>query len=629
MSTGILVSIGLLFPLLGFIAVRWVEGSNRPLVRVIGPGSIGLAFVAFAAAAIINGRSSGVHHLYQWIAAAPDPSPAVSTPGVPVGLLFDPLAAVMTLVVTGVGFLIHVYAVGYMHGEGDDDFSRFFSQMNLFVFSMLLLVLASNFVMLVVGWALVGVSSYLLIGFYQHRPAAVRAARKAFVVNVIGDVAIVIASFVAFDQVHGLGYADLFARIGVQAPPLPPAALEAMAFLLLVGAVAKSAQLPLHTWLPDAMEGPTPVSALIHAATMVTAGVYLVARFEPLFHVAPVAAATAAAIGITTALMAAVLACVQTDIKRVLAYSTMSQVGYMFFAVAAGAEVAGIFHLVTHAFFKALLFLAAGNVIHALGGEQDMRKMGGLHRGLPVSHWLFLVGVFAIAGIPPLAGYFSKDEIIRGAFVSGPLHPLGGLLLVAAAGLTAYYMFRAYYLVFLGPGDHSGVHEAPSVMLVPASALAVLAALGGFLQPGPWHLLDDFIVGRFAGAPAGATVTAAVLSIAAVAGGIAVANIYYGRADSRRPVAELAGGQGPLARAFYWDELYEHLVVAPLWALGGVLDRLFEVDVIGGGLNLATRAAVGAGQQVRRLQSGYLRSYALLFAVAALLAVVVVGAGLR
>jgi NADH-quinone oxidoreductase subunit L len=463
MTTGQLLVFGLMLPMAGFVVNRFYGPMNRAMVRVVGPGAVGLSFLAFLVVALISGGGAGDHVAYRWLESASNPGPG-AVPTVDVSLYFDALAAVMTLVITGVGFLIHVYSVGYMDEEKNDDYARFFAQMNLFVFSMLLLVLARNFVFLTIGWALVGLSSYLLIGFYRERPSAVAAARKAFVMNVIGDLGIVIASFVAFTSVGSLDFGALFRALQNACPPgavcgaalpsgISAGTLELIGFLLLVGAIAKSAQVPLHTWLPDAMEGPTPVSALIHAATMVTAGVYLIARFHPVYAQATSAATTAALVGLGTAVMAALVAAVQTDIKRVLAYSTMSQVGYMFFAVAVGAEAAGIFHLVTHAFFKALLFLSAGSVIHALHGEQDMRRMGGLWRTMPVTGSMFLVGALALSGIPPLAGFFSKDEIISAGLMGGPAAPLGGVLLLLTAGMTGFYMLRAFWLTFMGePG---------------------------------------------------------------------------------------------------------------------------------------------------------------------------------
>jgi NADH-quinone oxidoreductase subunit L len=634
MTAGFFVVLGLFLPAWGFLYTRLFGAGQRNLVRMVGPGTALGAFLCFAIATVETGGRAVNEVIYTW---APAGHGLGALPAIDADFRFDPLAAVMTLVVTGVGSLIHVYSVGYMADEDDAAFARFFGHMNLFIFSMLILVLAANFLFLVVGWAMVGLSSYLLIGFWRQRPAAVNAARKAFVMNVIGDVGIVIAGFLAVRAVGSLEFFDLFnARIGNMPGPLPPLTVELIAFLLLVGAVAKSAQIPLHTWLPDAMEGPTPVSALIHAATMVTAGVYLIARFEPIFLHAPAAATTAAWIGLLTAAMAALVATVQTDIKRVLAYSTMSQIGYMFFAVSIGAEAAGIFHLVTHAFFKALLFLAAGNVIHALHGEQDLRKMGGLRKHIPRTADAFLIGSLALAGVPPLAGFFSKDEIIRAGVVAGPLAPLGGLLLIAVAGLTAFYMLRAYVLAFGGPDPGAQTHEAPSVMSVPVMVLAGLAVLGGLIQPGPWQLLGDFLRAGQPGLPlrepsmplvAGLVLAGAALLL--VAAGTVVAVNRFGRAGVRERIRDPATSRGPLARAFYWDAVYEATVVQPLWALGDGLERFFERPVAIGLLDLAGRATRAAGGLVRRLQSGYLRGYAAAFAVATLVVVVAVGLGIR
>ncbi|TMB98344.1 MAG: NADH-quinone oxidoreductase subunit L, partial [Chloroflexi bacterium] len=426
---------------------------------------------------------------------------------VPFNLLVDQLSIFMCLVITGVGGLIVSYAVGYMDKEDDPSYARFFTYMDVFVFSMLLLVLAGNFIFLIVGWALVGLSSYFLIGFWYHRRSAVLAARKAFVMNVIGDVGMILGTFVLFISYHAVTYAKVFDAIpctgGRSCIFFDSPGLELAAFLLLVGAVAKSAQIPLHTWLPDAMEGPTPVSALIHAATMVTAGVYLVGRMHPIYDEAPIAHGAVAIVGAVTALFAATIAIVQTDIKRVLAYSTMSQIGYMFLAVGIGAYTAGFFHLLSHAFFKALLFMAAGNVIHAMNDEQDMRKYGGLFRQLPRTSWSFLIGSLSLVGVIPFVGFFSKEQILGAAF-SKPDASLA--LAVWAFGfitalVTGFYTGRMWWMSFAGkpspdrPVEHP--HEAPPIMLVPVLILALLATIGGFIQTralgfGP-HLVDDFL----------------------------------------------------------------------------------------------------------------------------------------
>src|SRR5581483_147424 len=428
------------------------------------------------------------------------------------GLLFDPLSATMLMVVTGVGFLIHIYSAGYM--EDDPGFWRFFSYLNFFIFAMVLLVSADNFLFLLVGWGLVGLASFLLIGFWYQRPSAVAAAKKALVINIIGDFGLMIAIFLIFKQYGVLNYFTNGSGVGVFAL-LNPASIGsklslAIALLLFVACAAKSAQLPLYMWLPDAMEGPTPVSALIHAATMVTAGVYLVARANPLFQVSPDALIAVAIVGGATALFSATIALTQLDIKRVLAYSTISQLGYMFMAEGAQNYTAGVFHLTTHAYFKALLFLGAGSVIHALGGEQDMRQMGGLRHRLKITYWTFLIAALAISGIIPLAGFWSKDEIVGSLFAralngGGALfYVLWGVALLTA-GLTAFYMFRLVFGIFFGSyrgrgplahghdeenfeeeqrGGHGGfyaIYESPAIMTVPLIILAVLSVIGGLV----------------------------------------------------------------------------------------------------------------------------------------------------
>src|SRR5277367_6757200 len=374
-------------------------------------------------------------------------------------LQLDQLTMIMLLVVTGVGFLIHIYSVGYMaHEEG---YWRFFAYLNLFMFFMLTLVLSENFLLMFVGWEGVGLASYLLIGFYFLRDSAVNAGKKAFVVNRIGDFGFLLAMFLLVAHFGSLSFSEVFAQVS-QHPEWQGGFLTAIALFLVLGATGKSAQIPLYTWLPDAMEGPTPVSALIHAATMVTAGVYMVARTHPIFERSPLALSTVAFIGAITCFFAATIALVQTDIKRVLAYSTVSQLGYMFLACGVASYSAGIFHLVTHAFFKALLFLAAGSVIHALGGEQDMRHMGGLRSKIPITFWTMTAGVFAISGIPPLAGFVSKDEILYKAFIAGGIGPIVWFIGLVTAALTAFYMFRLWFLTFFGERRGED-HPAPEV----------------------------------------------------------------------------------------------------------------------------------------------------------------------
>src|SRR3989449_9308978 len=449
----------LLAPLAGFL-VNALLGRLLPrrVVGWVGAGSIGLAFVfsLVILSQVLGGEKLDQSYFTWWQSGDFN---------VPFNLYVDPLSTLMILVITGVGFLIHVYSIGYM--REDQGYSRFFAYMNLFVLSMLLLVLSGNLVWLIIGWAGVGLSSYLLIGFWVERTSAVLAARKAFVMHTIGDVGMIFAAFLLFLNLRVMDYTAIFSR--VHQLPKGGMVITAICLLLLVGAVAKSAQLPLHTWLPDAMEGPTPVSALIHAATMVTAGGYLVARMHLLYDWAPTAAATVAVVGGVTAFFAATIGTAQVDIKRILAYSTISQIRYKFLAVGIGAYAAGMFHFMTHAFFKALLFLAAGNVIHAFHDDQDIRHMGNLRAGLPITFWTFLIGTLSISGFPLLAGFFSKDEIIRAALSAAGSEFWLGVLALITARLTAYYMFRLFFIAFgwewLSRDDRH-LHEAPPIQTV-------------------------------------------------------------------------------------------------------------------------------------------------------------------
>jgi len=542
---------------------------------------------------------------------------------------FDQLAAVMALVVTGVGFLIHVYSAGYM--AGDERPSQYFAFLNLFTFFMLVLVLAADIVLMFVGWEGVGLCSYLLIGFWFDRPAAAKAGMKAFVVNRIGDAAFIVGVLVLLGTVGSGGFAAI--NGAAAAGTLPPALATLAAVLLFAGATGKSAQIPLHVWLPDAMEGPTPVSALIHAATMVTAGVYMVCRLAGLFSASPAASAVVAWVGAATAVFAATMALVQNDIKRVLAYSTISQIGYMFLGCGVGAYAAGLFHLVTHAFFKSLLFLAAGSVIHALAGEQDMRRMGGLRKRLPATFPVFLVGALAISGVPFLSGFFSKDAILTSAFAGGhyALYGLG----LAGAVLTALYMFRLIYLTFFGeeraaPSAGHGIHESPPVMTVPLVILAVLSVLAGYL--GLPVLLGERadLFGRFVSGVFGreahhlALTTEAVLvflaTLSALAG-IGLAFIFYRRSPDlpRRLAARLPRLYRLLVGKYYVDEAYEAAIVRPLLRSSDWVYRNFDLKIIDGALDGAAAATGAAGRGLSVLQSGLLRDYALAILLGAIL----------
>jgi NADH-quinone oxidoreductase subunit L len=528
-------------------------------------------------------------------------------------LLVDPLTGVMLLVVTGVGLLIHVYSIGYMHD--DPGYARFFAYLNLFVFSMTMLVLAGNFLLLYVFWEAVGLCSYLLIGFWYERPAAAQAGKKAFVVNRVGDLGFGLGIMWLWTALGTLDYREVFAGVD----RLPAATATGIALLLFMGACGKSAQLPLHTWLPDAMEGPTPVSALIHAATMVTAGVYMVARSHVLFERSGVALDVVLWIGVATALFAATIALVQTDIKRVLAYSTISQLGYMFAAVGLGAYTAGIFHLVTHAFFKALLFLGAGSVIHGLHGEQDLRNMGGLAPRMMTTAITMGIGGAGLAGFPLLAGFFSKDEILAAAW-SGH-RPLVLLLLLIGAFLTAFYTFRLLLLAFIGGPRMSQekarhVHESPGVMTVPLMVLAVLTLIAGVALGIPAEHgtpLARLLAPVFSTHEEGHAGIVAVFSILSFAAGAALALSRYAAAPVR--AESLGVARTPLTawllNAYYVDLFYDRAIVRPLLALSGFLASAFDLGVIDGLVNGTGRAVLAWAASLRRLQTGYVVNYAL------------------
>jgi NADH-quinone oxidoreductase subunit L len=543
--------------------------------------------------------------------------------GVRAGLLWDPLSALMALVVSGVGALIHLYSIGYM--KGDPRFGRFFAYMNLFAASMLILVLADGFALLFVGWELVGLCSYLLISFWFEKSSAAAAGKKAFVVNRVGDAGFLVALMLIFAHFGSLHYADVFAR----APTvLTTGTATAITLLLLAGAVGKSAQFPLYVWLPDAMEGPTPVSALIHAATMVTAGVFMVARTGALFSLAPTSAAVVAVVGIGTALYAATIAVAQHDIKRVLAYSTISQLGYMFAGVGAGAYVAAMFHLTTHAFFKALLFLGAGAVMHALGGEQDMRRMGGLWRRLPVTAATMVVAWLAISGIPPFAGFWSKDEILGTLFARGGAWRAIWAVGVLTALVTAFYMSRLIYLTFFGEprwAEGSHPHEAPLVMAGPLAALALLAFAGGVINT-PWRPgLEHFLEPAFTGVPlaqpgsGGTQWVLAVVSAAVALAGIVWAAAVYLR--GRRP-AEEGPVWGLVRRGYLVDEGYARVFAGGGGAVARFAAETVDQKGVDGLVNGVGVLVRGIGQRLRPLQSGFVRNYGLgvLAGVVALLA---------
>jgi NADH-quinone oxidoreductase subunit L len=538
---------------------------------------------------------------------------------VSVDILIDPLSVFMMLIVSGVGALIVAYSIGYMDGE--DEERRYFAYMSLFVFSMLMLVQSANFVLLLVGWGLVGLSSYLLIGFHHERPSAVAAAKKAFIMNAFGDATMALAIFLLFWQgapltLAGFEYADGTSQ----------SVMTLVALGMLGGAVAKSAQIPLHTWLPDAMEGPTPVSALIHAATMVTAGVYMLVRLHPIFEAAPEVQDLAAAIGALTLLVAGLIALVQVDIKRVIAYSTMSQIGYMFLGAGLGGYASGMFHLMTHAFFKALLFLAAGIVIHALLGEQDMRRMGGLRAYLPKTRLAFLIGSLALAGMPPLSGFWSKDSILADALAAGWYGRT--LLVVALAGvfLTGLYTFRMFFLVFEGEvspyaREHAhapapGHGEGPFSMTSTVWVLTLLAAIGGLIQiPGLWELVSDWLDPVAEPLVEPSVLQDYVMSAISVTIGLAgIATAWWIYGAQRIAIPKAAFFRSLFEHKFYFDEAYDWVFYKPAVWTAGAWRRFVEQPLIAGSIDAVAGGTRRAGGGVTQTQTGLVRSYALALA---------------
>jgi NADH-quinone oxidoreductase subunit L len=532
---------------------------------------------------------------------------------VDVDLFLDPLSSAFTLLITGVGTLVHVYSIGYL--EHDPQRRRFFAYLNLFLASMLLLVLGSNFVVLYIGWELVGVSSYLLIGFWSHKPSAATAAKKAFITNRVGDVGLSIAVVLIFATFGTVAFGEVFARAGA----LGSGTATAICLLLLLGACAKSAQFPLHVWLPDAMEGPTPASALIHAATMVTAGVYLIARTHPLFEQSQVALNMVTVVGIATVLIGGVIACAQDDIKKVLAYSTISQIGYMFLGVGLGpgAYAIGIFHLLTHGFFKALMFLGAGSVMHGLHDETDMRRMGGLKKAMPATYWTFVAGWLAIIGMVPFAGFWSKDQILESAFIKGD-YLLWGLGLLGA-GLTAFYMTRLMCMTFWGPSrvdKDVHPHESPSVMTAPLVVLAVLSVIGGFVlnvnREGALTKWLEPVFGRTESPHSSVSpYVLTAITLVVVAAGAWTAKVLYLDRPVPRTAPEVVAAPVRWARnKLYFDDVYESLLMRP----GQYLTRalvFFDGRGIDGVVNGAAALMGGTSGRLRRTQTGYVRSYAL------------------
>jgi len=592
--------------------------AGKPLRRIAG----GLASLLVGAAFVVSvmvlidllGRGPGERTLtikvFDWI--------SVGSFEAPVELRVDPLSMVMALTVTGVGFLIHVYSIDYMHG--DPRYPRYFAYLNLFVAAMLTLVLANNLVLLYVGWEGVGLCSYLLIAFWFERRAAADAGKKAFIVTRMGDTAMLIGIFLAFSTTGSVRFDEVFGGAG----SIASGTATAIALLLFAGAVGKSAQVPLHVWLPDAMEGPTPVSALIHAATMVTAGVYLVVRAHAIFEASEIALGVVAVIGVVTALYAGLSAIGQDDLKRVLAYSTISQLGYMFLAAGVGAYAVAIFHLVAHAFFKALLFLAAGSVMHAADGEIDVTRLGGLRRRMPVTAASFAVGGLALAGIPLFAGFFSKDQILAATYEAGRTGLwVGGLV---AALITAIYVTRAYVLTFEGrPRSDLQPHESPLLMTVPMGLLGAGAVLGGLLgvslQDGRIQRFLGPVVGEAEAHAAGglSEVGLSVIASVVAAAGIVLAWVVYGsgRVDWQALRARFGWVRRALNRGLYVDDAYGALLVAPGKAAAGFSASVLDLRVLDGAVNGIGRAFLRLAGVGRRLQTGLVRTYALAFLLGA------------
>jgi NADH-quinone oxidoreductase subunit L len=616
-----------LFPLLGFLINGLGRKSlSKSLIGIIGSGAILASFVLSVLVFFdVKANGASVITLFNFI--------SIKSLVIPFSFQVDQLSSLFLLIITGIGFLIHLYSTAYMHEEEPQHFGRYFAYLNLFVFSMLLLVLGANYVIMFIGWEGVGLCSYLLIGFWFKNNDYNYAAKKAFVMNRIGDLGFLLAVFWLIFKLGTATYTDVFAQVG----NLSSFDISAITLLLFIGAMGKSAQIPLYTWLPDAMAGPTPVSALIHAATMVTAGIYMIARSNILYTMAPSTQTVVAVIGLATAIFAATIAIKQNDIKKVLAYSTVSQLGYMFLGLGVGAYTGAVFHVMTHAFFKALLFLGAGSVIHAMHHEQDIRKMGGLKKYLPITHITFLLACLAIAGIPPFSGFFSKDEILMAALAKNPIYYYVGL---GGALMTAFYMFRLYTLTFLGGfrGTHEQehhLHESPSAMTIPLIVLAILSVVGGLvgipeLFAKDAHSLEHFLAPIFAGSAAIAEqhrleasqewtylIVSTLLIVAVIVYAVNSYKKYQPTTEENTGIAKV------LENKWYVDELYDTIIVNPLNALGGFFKNFVEKNVIDAGVNGVGKLVGYGSRQLRLLQSGQVGNYLLIMVLAIVVFVLV------
>ncbi len=614
-----------LLPLIGFL----IAGLGRnalgksilgwlPTLAVLGSFVVSvLVFLEVKA----NGGTATIVHLYDFI--------NIPKLQIPFSFQVDALSSLFLLVITGIGFLIHMYSVSYMHHEDNNGFGKYFAYLNLFIFSMLLLVLGSNYVIMFIGWEGVGLCSYLLIGFWYKSPEYVAAAKKAFIMNRIGDLGYLIGIFLIYKQFGTLEYQAVFAQAGSLVSNAP--ILIAITLSLFIGATGKSAQIPLFTWLPDAMAGPTPVSALIHAATMVTAGIYMITRSNALYTAAPVSQQVILIIGLATAIVTATIATHQNDIKKILAYSTVSQLGFMFMALGVGAYTAAVFHVITHAFFKALMFLGSGSVIHGMGGEQDIRKMGGLKKYMPITYFTFLIGCLAIAGIPPLSGFFSKDEIMMHVFANPHAGVIFWGLGMVAALLTAYYMFRLLFVTFFGnfrgtQDQQSHLHESPALMTIPLVILAILSAVGGLLGiPHIFghHWLEGYLQPIYSanvshGSELSHSIEYMLMGIATGVAitGIAIAYAYYKKYNASKQTNGLAN---VMENKWFFDEAYNNALIKPIYKTSDALNNSIEPKGIDGLVNGVGSLFQSASTKFRLLQSGMVGFYMFIMVAGALL----------
>jgi NADH-quinone oxidoreductase subunit L len=607
------------FPLVGFLIIGLGRKYlSKSLTGIIGSGTV---FISFALSVWIflqvKDGNSYVAEYFNFISAG--------TLKIPFALQVDALSSLFLLIITGVGFLIHVYSASYMHHESKEHFARYFSYLNLFVFSMLLLVMGSNFVIMFIGWEGVGLCSYLLIGYWFKNTEYNYAARKAFIMNRIGDLAFLIAIFWIFSKIGSVSFSQVFVADALG--KLSTTDITGITILLFVGATGKSAQIPLYTWLPDAMAGPTPVSALIHAATMVTAGIYMIARSNVLYSMAHVTQNIIVVIGLATAILAATIALKQNDIKKVLAYSTVSQLGYMFLALGVGAYSAAVFHVMTHAFFKALLFLGSGSVIHAMSGEQDIRNMGGLGKKLKITYLTFLIGCIAIAGIPPFSGFFSKDAILLSVFEKNPV--LYGIALFGAL-LTAFYMFRLLFITFSGSfrgteEQKHHLHESPAAMTIPLIVLAVLSIIGGFVGIPEIFMkggerLNEFlapVIEQHREHSVSHSTEYLLMGLSTVLVLVAILFAWF-RFKNYQQKEETGFGK-VLENKWYVDELYDKIILNPVQKFAGFLNNIFEKYIIDGIVNGVGKLVHYSSRQLRLLQSGQVGSYVLLMVLSIIL----------